>query len=209
MTPDRDTFRAALVARHGEERQAKFDAARVAVCGLGGLGSNIAAALARAGVGHLHLVDFDKVEPSNLNRQQYAANQVGLAKAEATKVNIAAINPYCDVTAETVRVTADNVAALLAADDIVCEAFDRAEEKATLVSGVMAAFPEKPVVAASGMAGLASANAITTRRVARWLYVCGDGTSEIAPGAGLMAPRVAICAGHQANKVLQLILEEE
>ena len=93
MTPDRETFRAALVARHGEERQAKFDAASVAVCGLGGLGSNIAVALARAGVGHLHLVDFDKVEPSNLNRQQYAASQVGLAKAEATKANIAAINP--------------------------------------------------------------------------------------------------------------------
>ena len=205
MTPDRETFHAALVARHGEERQAKFDAARVAVCGLGGLGSNIAVALARAGIGHLHLVDFDKVEPSNLNRQQYAASQVGLAKAEATRANIAAINPYCDVTAETVRVTAENIAALFAADDIVCEAFDSAEEKATLVSGVMAAFPEKPVVAASGMAGLKSANAITTRRVSRHLYVCGDGVADVSDGLGLYGARVLVCAAHQATMVLRLI----
>ena len=93
-TPDRETFHAALTARHGAERQAKFDAARVAVCGLGGLGSNIAIALARAGVSHLHLIDFDVVEPTNLNRQQYAATQVGIAKAEAMKANLAAINPY-------------------------------------------------------------------------------------------------------------------
>ena len=158
MALDRETFHAALVARHGAARQAKFDAARVAVCGLGGLGSNVSIALARAGVGHLHLIDFDRVEPSNLNRQQYAATQVGLPKAEALCANLAAINPFCDVVAETARVTPENLAALLADDDVVCEAFDRAEAKAMLVSGVLEAFPEKPVVAASGMAGLASAN---------------------------------------------------
>ena len=119
MTPDRETFHAALVARHGAERQAKFDAARVAVCGLGGLGSNVAIALARAGVGHLHLLDFDRVEPSNLNRQQYLADQVGLAKADALRANIAAINPYCDVVAQTVRIAPGNIATLFAADDIV------------------------------------------------------------------------------------------
>ena len=164
MALDRETFHAALVARHGAARQAKFDAARVAVCGLGGLGSNVSIALARAGVGHLHLIDFDRVEPSNLNRQQYAAAQVGLPKAEALRANLAAINPFCDVVAETVRVTSENLAALLAGDDVVCEAFDRAEAKAMLVSGVLEAFPEKPVVAASGMAGLASANAASTAR---------------------------------------------
>ncbi|MBQ6008028.1 MAG: ThiF family adenylyltransferase, partial [Kiritimatiellae bacterium] len=108
MAPDRETFHAALAARHGAGRQAKFDAARVAVCGLGGLGSNVAIALARAGVGHLHLVDFDVVEPTNLNRQQYGAAQVGLPKAEALRSNIAAINPFCDITAETLRVVPEN-----------------------------------------------------------------------------------------------------
>ena len=205
MTLDRETFRAALVARHGADRQAKFEAARVAVCGLGGLGSNVAIALARAGVGHLHLLDFDRVEPSNLNRQQYAATQVGLPKAEALRANLAAINPFCDVIAETVRVTPENLAALLASDDIVCEAFDRAEAKAMLVSGVLETFPKKPVVAASGMSGLASANAITTRRVSKRLYLCGDGVTDVDDNLGLYGARVLVCAAHQATMILRLI----
>ena len=205
MALDRETFRAALVARHGADRQAKFEAARVAVCGLGGLGSNVSIALARAGVGHLHLIDFDRVEPSNLNRQQYAAVQVGLPKGEALRANLAAINPFCDVVAETVRVTSENLAALLADDDIVCEAFDRAEAKAMLVSGVLEAFPGKPVVAASGMSGLASANAITTRRVSKRLYLCGDGATDVDDKLGLYGARVLVCAAHQATMILRLI----
>ena len=205
MAIDRDTFRAALVARNGAARQAKFESAKVAVCGLGGLGSNVAIALARAGVGHLHLIDFDRVEPSNLNRQQYAAAQVGLPKAEALRANIAAANPFCDVVAETVHVTESNLAALLAEDDIVCEAFDRAEAKATLVSGVLEAFPQKLVVAASGMSGLASANDISTRRVSRRLYVCGDFSTDSGDGLGLYGARVLVCAAHQATMILRLI----
>ena len=205
MTLDRETFRSALVARHGAVRQAKFEAARVAVCGLGGLGSNVSIALARGGVGHLHLIDFDRVEPSNLNRQQYAAAQVGLPKAEALRANLAAINPFCDVVAETVRITPENLAALLANDDIICEAFDRAEAKAMLVSGVLEAFPGKPVVAASGMSGLASANAITTRRVSRRLYLCGDGATDVDDNLGLYGARVLVCAAHQATMILRLI----
>ena len=205
MSLDRETFRSALVARHGAARQAKFETARVAVCGLGGLGSNVSIALARAGVGHLHLIDFDRVEPSNLNRQQYAAAQVGLPKAEALLANLAAINSFCDVTAETVRITPENLAALLANDDIVCEAFDRAEAKATLVSGVLEAFPQKLVVAASGMSGLASANDISTRRVSRRLYVCGDFSTDSGDGLGLYGARVLVCAAHQATMILRLI----
>ena len=205
MAIDRDTFRAALAERHGAARQAKFEAARVAVCGLGGLGSNVAITLARAGVGRLHLIDFDRVEPSNLNRQQYAAAQVGLSKAEALRDNIAAVNPFCDVVAEAVRVTEANLAALLAEDDVVCEAFDRAEAKAMLVSGVLEAFPSKPVVAASGMSGLASANAIATRRVAKRLYICGDGETDSGDGLGLYGARVLVCAAHQATMILRLI----
>ena len=67
--PSREVMREALNIRHGEDLQNKICAARVAVCGLGGLGSNIAIALARAGVGHLHLIDFDRVDLTNLNRR--------------------------------------------------------------------------------------------------------------------------------------------
>ena len=209
MTIDRGTFHAALVSRHGAERQAKFDAARVAVCGLGGLGSNIAAALARAGVGHLHLIDFDDVEPSNLNRQQYAVGQVGIPKAEATRANLAAINPFCDVKAETLRISRENIKSLFADDDIVCEALDRAEQKAMLVSGVMEAFPGKSVVAASGMSGLGSANTITTKRASRNLFVCGDGATDVDDGLGLYGARVFVCAAHQATMILRLIDGQE
>lgn len=205
MAIDRDAYRAALVSRHGAERQARFDAARVAVCGLGGLGSNVAVALARAGVGHLHLIDFDRVEPSNLNRQQYTVDQIGLPKAEAMRANISAINPFCDVRAETLRITQENIKSLFADDGIVCEAFDKAEQKAMLVSGVMEAFPGKPVVAASGMSGLASANEIATKRVSRNLYVCGDGATDADDGLGLYGARVLACAAHEATMALRLI----
>lgn len=67
----------ALVLRHKKKVQDKLDTARVAVCGLGGLGSHIAIALARCGVGYLHLIDFDSVELTNVNRQQYPINQIG------------------------------------------------------------------------------------------------------------------------------------
>ena len=94
MIPTREEFYQALSDRHGAALQAKISAARVAVCGLGGLGSNIAIALARAGVGHLHLIDFDRVDITNLNRQQYFVRQMGLLKTDALKEILAEIAPY-------------------------------------------------------------------------------------------------------------------
>lgn len=205
MATDRETLYAALEERHGAARQRKFDSARVAVCGLGGLGSNVAVALARAGVGRLHLIDFDRVEPSNLNRQQYILAQIGRPKAEALREYIAAVNPFCEVAAEAVRVTEENLAGLLEGDDIICEAFDRAESKAMLVSGVLETFPGKPLVAASGMSGLGSANGIATVRVARNFYLCGDRATDVDDGLGLYGARVLACAAHQATMILRLI----
>ena len=137
--------------------------------------------------------------------RSYAAAQVGLPKAEALRTNLAVVNPFCDVVAETVRITSENLAALLADDEIICEAFDRAEAKAMLVSGVLETFPKKPIVAASGMSGLASANAITTRRVSKRLYLCGDGATDVNDGLGLYGARVLVCAAHQATMILRLI----
>ena len=121
MTPTREEMRRALEARHGAELQARFDAGRVAVCGLGGLGSNAAIALARAGVGHLHLIDFDRVDLSNLNRQQYTAGQLGQYKTDALRDTLGQIAPYCAVRTDTLRVTEENLADLLAEDEIICE----------------------------------------------------------------------------------------
>lgn len=206
--PSREVMREALNIRHGEELQDKISAARVAVCGLGGLGSNIAIALARAGVGHLHLIDFDRVDLTNLNRQQYAVGQLGQYKTDALRETLSLVSPYCDVTCDTIQVTEENLPDLLKTEDYICEAFDRAEAKAMLVSGVLEHFPEKYLVAASGLAGLGSANTIQTRRVSQRFYLCGDGTSDSSVGLGLVASRVLVCAAHEANMILRLIAGE-
>ena len=206
--PSREVMREALNIRHGEELQNKISAARVAVCGLGGLGSNIAIALARAGVGHLHLIDFDRVDLTNLNRQQYAVGQLGQYKTDALRETLSLVSPYCDVTCDTIKVTEENLPDLLKTEDYICEAFDRAEAKAMLVSGVLEHFPEKYLVAGSGLAGLGSANTIQTRRVSQRFYLCGDGTSGSSVGLGLVASRVLVCAAHEANMILRLIAGE-
>lgn len=206
--PSREVMRDALNIRHGEDLQNKISAARVAVCGLGGLGSNIAIALARAGVGHLHLIDFDRVDLTNLNRQQYAVGQLGQYKTDALRETLSLVSPYCDVTCDTIQVTEENLPDLLKTEDYICEAFDRAEAKAMLVSGVLEHFPEKYLVAGSGLAGLGSANTIQTRRISKRFYLCGDGTSDSSVGLGLVASRVLVCAAHEANMILRLIAGE-
>ena len=196
----------ALVLRQGADAVHKLQAATVAVCGLGGLGSNIAFSLARAGVGKLILIDFDRVDVTNLHRQQYKACQVGMAKPEALLANLKEIAPYTQFETHFEKVTAENVSALLAHADVVCEAFDNAEAKAMLVNAVLETMPEKFLVAASGMAGFNSGNAITTRKVTKRFYVCGDGKSDVNDGIGLIAPRVMLCAAHQALTAIRLIL---
>ena len=187
----------------------KLQAASVAIAGLGGLGSNIAVSLARSGVGHLLLVDFDIVDVTNLNRQMYTIPHLGMPKTEALREIISRINPWIDVQTVQVKVTHENAAELFSGWPIICEAFDRADQKAMLVGTLLSQCPDSIIISGNGMAGLGDANLIRTQQKLRRLFVCGDGSTESAPGAGLMAPRVAICAGHQANKVLQLITGEQ
>lgn len=205
MFPTREEFYSALVERHGAERQARFQAARVAVCGLGGLGSNIAIMLARAGVGALHLIDFDRVDMSNLNRQQYFVHQLGQLKTEAMTETLRKIAPYCELIPQTMKVTPEDIPGLFDEDDIVCEAFDKAENKAMLVNGALELYPQKPLVSGVGMAGLDSANTIRTRRVSKNFYLCGDGISDSGTGLSLVSSRVTVCAAHQATMILRIL----
>ena len=153
----------ALVERHGADIQAKLDKACVGIAGLGGLGSNLAIFLARLGVGHLILVDFDVVDITNLNRQHYTMKDL---------------------------------------------AFDKPDQKAMLLENLLTKLPEKPVVSGSGMAGYGSANLIKTEKRFGHVYLCGDGTSDVADGLGLMAPRVAVCSAHEGTMVLRLLIGE-
>lgn len=203
--PTKEEMQRTLEARHGKDLQAKFTGATVAICGLGGLGSNIAVSLARAGVGRLILIDFDQVDISNLHRQQYMADQIGLYKTEALTENLKRIAPYVEIISHTARITEENFREFLQDADIICEAFDDAEAKAMLVNGVLEQLHTKYLIAASGMAGLGSANSIKTRRVMERFYLCGDGVSDVSDDIGLVAPRVMLCAAHQAQMVLRIL----
>ena len=208
MIPSKNEWMDALIARHGLELHKRFSTATVAVCGLGGLGSNIAIALARAGIGKLLLIDFDRVDITNLHRQQYKANQIGRYKAEALAENLSEIAPYTEIQNVTAKITEENFAGLLKDADIVCEAFDNAESKAMIVNGVLEQLPDCYLVTASGMAGMDTPNTIKTRRIMKRFYLCGDEVSDVADTIGLVAPRVMLCAAHQAHTVLRILAGE-
>lgn len=208
MYLSQEELHAALVERHGADIQNKLDHAAVGIAGLGGLGSNIAVHLARLGVGRLVLVDFDVVDITNLNRQHYTMKDIGIPKTLALQEQLEAINPYLNYETYTERIIPANAARLFAGCDVVCEAFDRADQKAMLVETLLERLPDTPIVSGSGMAGYSSANAMRIERKFGRLYVCGDETSDIADGIGLMAPRVALCAAQQATMVLRLLLGE-
>ena len=208
MLPTKNEWMDALIARHGLDLHKRFSSATVAICGLGGLGSNIAIALARAGIGKLLLIDFDRVDITNLHRQQYKANQIGLYKADALAENLLEIAPYTEIKTVTAKITEENFADLLKGADVVCEAFDNAEAKAMLVNGVLEQLPDCYLVAASGMAGMDTPNTIRTRKVMGRFYLCGDETNDVADTIGLVAPRVMLCAAHQAHTVLRILAGE-
>lgn len=208
LIPTKEEWYTALSERHGKKIQNSFKSATVAICGLGGLGSNIAFALARAGVGKLILIDFDSVDITNLHRQQYKVTQIGMRKTEALKENLSEISPYVMIEAHSLRISENNAEVLLEKADIICEAFDDAECKAMLVNTVLERMPEKYLVAASGMAGMGSANTIQTRRISNRFYICGDGTSDVQSEGSLVASRVMLCAAHQAHTVLRILTEQ-
>ena len=208
MIPSKKEWADALIDRHGTTLYERFSSATVAICGLGGLGSNIAIALARAGIGKLLLIDFDRVDITNLHRQQYKANQIGLYKADALAENLSEIAPYTEIQTVTAKITEENSTDLLKDADIVCEAFDNAESKAMLVNGILEQLPDCYLVAASGMAGMDTPNTIRTRKVMKRLYLCGDEVSDVSDTIGLVAPRVMLCAAHQAHTVLRILAGE-
>ena len=205
VIPNQNQLEALMAARHTPGIHQKLKAGCVAIAGLGGLGSHVAVMLARIGVGRMLLVDFDVVEPSNLNRQHYTIAHLALPKTRALQSQLAAINPFIEVQTCNIKITAENAVEIFAGYPIVVEAFDNPVYKAELIGALLAQGNIK-IIAASGLAGFESANDIQTRRRLTNLYLCGDLETAADEGVGLMAPRVAVCAGHQANMVARLLL---
>lgn len=208
LIPTKEEWNKALAERHGEKLQTKFSSVTVAICGLGGLGSNVAISLARAGIGKLILIDFDRVDITNLHRQQYKANQLGMNKTDALRDNLLEIAPYVTLETHTICVKEENATHLLQGADIICEAFDDAECKAMLTNLVLEEMPDKYFVAASGMAGFGSVNSIRTRKITSKFYLCGDEKSDVQSEGGLVSSRVMLCAAHQAHTVLRILAEQ-
>jgi len=196
VMPEREVLRAMIASRNSPELNLALSKAVIGVAGLGGLGSNIALSLARVGVKKLVLADFDVVEPSNLNRQQYFVRHIGLKN----------VNPFVEVETHDIFLDEKNVASVFGECGILCEAFDNVAGKAMILNEAGASLKDKKIIGASGMAGYFSSNLIKTIKFAKNVYLCGDLTNEAKIGQGLMAPRVAICANHEANLAIRLLM---
>ncbi|HIJ67614.1 MAG TPA: sulfur carrier protein ThiS adenylyltransferase ThiF [Planctomycetes bacterium] len=179
----------------------------IGIAGLGGLGSNVVVALARVGAGKLIIADFDVVEQGNLTRQHYFLDQIGQPKVQAAAHNLAGINDDTEVVAHRVRLTRDNIPGIFSEADVIAECFDLPEQKQMLVETVLTKMKRVIVVSASGLAGYGNSNAIRTRRISRRHILVGDGTSAAKAGKRLTASRVGVAAYHQANAIVEAIVD--
>jgi sulfur carrier protein ThiS adenylyltransferase len=198
---------ALMIARHSPGVHERVKRAIVGIAGLGGLGSSVSIALARMGIGTLILADHDVVEPSNLNRQQYFIDQIGLAKIDAMKKILARINPYVKVEVHKVILDRKNIPKIFKTAGIVVECFDRAEEKTMIMETLAEFMPDVYVIGASGLAGYGDSNSVQTQRIGEKIFIIGDMEKAAGPGQGLMAPRVGIAAHHQANLAVSLLID--
>ena len=183
----------------------KLKGSFVGVAGAGGLGSNIAMALARAGVGHLLIIDFDRVEASNLNRQYFFLDQVGDLKVEALKKNIQRAVNGCDVDMINRKLEKGFMADPFRDVDVVVEALDLASTKVSFIEEILLGLPGKPIVAASGVAGIGGSERIRQQRYDD-LYIVEDPQALSSEEDVLLCPKVGQFAHHQANIVLEILV---
>ena len=191
----------------GAAERARIEAARVGVAGAGGLGSNCLAHLVRCGVRRFVIADFDTVSESNLNRQFFFADQLGMPKVEAVAANLRRINPALELELHPERVTAENAVRRFGSCDVTVEAFDDPDAKTMLIRALLPL--GRPVVAASGIAGWGRSNAMRVQRIGKQLDMAGDRATGIAEETPPYSPRVGIAAAQQANTVMALILGVE
>lgn len=195
----------------GKEGQERFARARVLIVGVGGLGSPVALYLAAAGIGHLTLVDDDRVSIGNLQRQiLYDTPSVGRLKVDVARERLTALNPDCQVTAVAQRLTAKNMQPLVEAHDVVVDCTDNAPTRYALDDACAQAC--KPLVHA----------AIGDHEGHLTVFHYGDSPayrdlfppSETAPGTntgthippGVLGTTPGVLGTLQANEVLKLIL---
>lgn len=195
-----------LTERNSSFLKDKISKAVIGIAGCGGLGSNAAIALARTGIKKLIIADFDLVEPSNLNRQQFALKDLGRNKTDALEEIIRSFNPFIEIEKHTTKLNLKNIYAVFQECPIIIEAFDKVSEKSMIMKSFSdRRFTGKYLIVASGIAGFTSSNDIKTNKISGNIFICGDNSTDNIKENGLMLPRVMIAAGHQANLALELI----
>ena len=172
----------------------------VGITGAGGVGSNVAASLVRAGIGRLVIADFDSVELTNLNRQFFFRDQIGYPKVEALKYNLELINPDAEIEIHTRLIDTENACSIFAECDLLVEAVDSEETKIMLLESWLRGLPGKPVFSCSGIAGFGRTDSIKVDR-RRNLTIVGDQESDLS--LGTLSARVAIVAAMMANEIIE------
>ena len=190
-----------------ERERRILESAVVGIAGAGGLGSNCAMHLVRAGVKKLVIADFDVVGESNLNRQFFFRDQLGRKKVDALAENLLRIEPDLSLDLRDVRLAPDNIDWTFSGCSVIVEAFDSADAKSMLLHALLPL--GKPIVSASGIAGWGRSLAIGQRRIGKNLILIGDTSSDVSNGLAPFSPRVGIAAAMEANAVVSLLLGEE
>lgn len=199
-------FEKALASYIGEECLGKIQAVKIGIAGAGGLGSNCAVNLVRSGFKNLVIVDFDIIEYTNLNRQFYFGNQVGMAKVDALKENLLLINPGLNIQSLSMKLEESNISGIFSECDVVVEAFDKAIYKKMIAEAYLDS--DKLLVTASGLAGWGKSDDIRIHRIKDTFFIVGDLVSDVEKSAP-MSPRVNIAAAKQADIILNYVLERK
>lgn len=204
---DGEIIKRALFARNNSYLVTALKQTKVVILGCGGIGSNVARLLVQSGIEQLTLIDYDVVDPTNLNRQFYTYNQIGSYKIDCLGDNLQAINPNVKLTKLNVHLDKDNIASYTAGYDFVIDGFDTPLMKSLIVNS--SGWHGSYLILANGMAGIKPASEIVTRKLTDDVYVCGDGSNGVKPRIGLMATQVTLVASQMANKIIEIINDRE
>ncbi len=183
-----------------------LESARIGIAGAGGLGSNCAMHLVRAGVKNLVIADFDVVSESNLNRQFFFRDQIGCPKVEALAENLRRIEPDLNLTLYPVRLHAENLPRIFGDCLILAEALDNADAKSMLLSTMLPL--GQTLVSVSGIAGWGRSSELILRRVGANLILIGDFSSGVGDSLAPESPRVGVAAAMEANTIVALLLKQ-
>lgn len=197
-------FEKALSGYIGEDNLNKLQRVKIGIAGAGGLGSNCAFNLVRSGFSNLRIVDFDIVEASNLDRQFFFIDQIGLSKVKALETNLKRINPDIKLDTMVEKITKENVSVIFEDCDIVVEAFDKVEYKTMIIENYFSS--GKLLVAGSGLAGWGESDEIKVNKIHSKFYLVGDLMTEVSCEKPPISPRVNIAAAKQADVILDYVL---